>query len=136
MSLIRSVRKKLMLRVFRCGLIFSMIVAAGVLLALFGRYPSAGIPEDTVTVSVRRSASDTPIVSLTEADELREAKNTAGTIWNHIGYNSLDDPELYRLTLTRRDGQTTSFWITPAEWSDHGKTPGGFIQLLKQKQTE
>lgn len=125
-----------MLPVSRSGIIMSTIVAGGILFALFGRYPSAGIPEDTVTVSVSRSASDAPMFSLTSTADLREARDAAGTIWNQVGYNSQDDPEKYWLTVTSRDGKTKSFWITPAEWSDHGKTPREFIQLLKQKHAE
>ncbi len=123
-------------RFLHYALILSMIVALAVMGGLFGSYPSAGIPKDTVMISVSRSTSERPIFTLTDADELQSLKDSAGTIWNQIGYNSLDAQERYWLTLRSRDGQSRSFWITPTEWSDHGRTPKGFFVLLSKMGTE
>jgi hypothetical protein len=128
--------RKLMPRSFRYGLILFMIAALAAMGALFGSYPSTGLPEDTVMISVSRTTSRIPIFSVTAPDELQTLKDLAGTIWSHFGYNSLDGPEHYRLTLTTSDGQSRSFWITPTEWSDHGITPKGFFDLLSKLESE
>ena len=123
-------------RFLRYALILAMIVVLAVMGVLFGSYPSVGIPKDTVMISVSRSTIERPIFTLTDADELQCLKDSAGTIWNQIGYNSLDGPEQYWLTLRSRDGQSGSFWITPTEWSDHGRTPKGFFVLLSKMGTQ
>jgi hypothetical protein len=123
-------------RILRYCLIISMTLIIVVVVAIFGRFPSSGIPDDTVRISVSRNTSDSPIFSLTAADELQALKESAGTIWHGIGYNSLDGPDQYWMTLTKRDGHSQSFWITPTEWSDHGKAPKGFFELLSKMGTE
>ncbi len=113
-------------------LMLCFILGAG--LVVFGRYPAAGIPSGITRITILRHAGETPIITLTSPEEIQQARDAAGTIWNGIGYNSLDGSEHYLVLLTGSDGTTTSFGITPTEWSDHAKTPKSFIEFIRQKQ--
>jgi hypothetical protein len=107
-----------------------------VLCALFVSYPSTGISDDTVRLSVSRSAISNIVLALTAADTLQVLKKSAGTIWHRVRYNSLDNPDKYWVILTNRDGQSQSFLFTPTEWSDHGDTSKGFFEILGNMFTE
>jgi hypothetical protein len=126
--------KKLLMRCYSrfILLLFALLIVVG-LCILFGRYPTTGISNDTIAISVSDSAKDSSTFTLTDAEDLREAKEIAGTIWNHLGHNSMDDRPMYRITLTKSDQSIESFWVTPREWSNHGLTPDGFTKLIERK---
>lgn len=115
------------------------VVLGGLLLILglgviFGKYPTTGIPRNTVAIEISPAFPADSTFVLTDAAGLRAATHMAGTVWNHFGYNSLDGPEGYGLTFITDDGKRTSISVTRTEWSEHGTTPDGFFDFLKRNQ--
>ncbi|NWK57738.1 hypothetical protein HW115_19120 [Verrucomicrobiaceae bacterium N1E253] len=111
------------------------VCTAALLFLVYGSYPSTGISDDTVAIHISKDVDQDPIVTLTDDEDLEVAKNLAGTVWRHISTNSLDERPRYRLTLIKGNDTKESFWVTPTEWSNHGITPKGFIEMI-EKQTE
>ncbi|MGV3661970.1 MAG: hypothetical protein ACO1TE_17430 [Prosthecobacter sp.] len=122
-----------MKRSLRTACIALAIVFCLLLALMFGRYPTPGIPADTVKIEVRRSWDGPAMLTLTREEDIREAREIVGWVWNGMGHNS-GVPGVFFLVFTGKDGVETRTWVSPEEWGDHARMPKGFISFLERKQ--
>ncbi|HEX8297169.1 MAG TPA: hypothetical protein VF593_12770 [Chthoniobacteraceae bacterium] len=122
------------MRRLKLGCLIAFAAIGAMLFVAFGSYPSTGIPKDVARIAVRRLEKE-PTAILTSESDLRRARDLAGTVWNRFSPNS-QDGVIYELAVTRSGGVTNSLRITPTEWSEHGRTPRGFVDFIRKKEAE